>query len=90
MKILTMTAALAVMFTSPAFAQANADTASTGHYEWQVSPQQRPGPRARLLAPVKVWFGPEMAAKASHKTDRAMKQCCAGHPAKSGDHNQSS
>lgn len=90
MKILIATAALAAMFTSPAFAQANADTESIGNYEWQASPQQRPGPRAPLLAPVKVWVGPEMAAKAPHKTNRAMKHCCADHIAKSGDHNQSS
>jgi hypothetical protein len=90
MKILIATAALAAMFTSPAFAQANANPVSIGHYEWQISPQQRSGPRAPLLAPVKVWVGPEMAAKAPHKTDRAMKHRCADHIAKSGDHNQNS
>lgn len=28
---------------------------SQGHYEWRVSMQQHPGPRATLLAPERVW-----------------------------------
>lgn len=87
MKIVTVTAVLAAMLASPAFAQATPSTAAMGHYQWQVSPEQQAGPRAPLLAPVKVWVGPEMA---SHKDGRTMKRCCAGHPAPSGDKNQNS
>ncbi len=28
---------------------------SEGHYAWRMSMQQRPGPRAPLLAPERVW-----------------------------------
>lgn len=87
MKNIAVTAVLAAMIASPGFAQAAPSTAAMGHYQWQVSPEQEAGPRAPLLAPVKMWVGPEMA---SHKVGRTMNRCCADHPATPGDKNQNS
>jgi hypothetical protein len=44
--------AVALVATSSAFA---AQSPSEGHYEWRASGQQRPGIRAPLLAPERVW-----------------------------------
>ena len=55
MKTISIIAALAATFTAsvPAIAQVMAPAGSAGHYEWRAQPQH--GPRAPLLAPVRVW-----------------------------------
>jgi hypothetical protein len=66
------------------------DGMQAGHYVWRTSPRQQPGPRAPLLAPVRVWVASKVK---TGMNDATMPECkampvTAFDPAKSGDHNR--
>lgn len=67
--------ATALVAASSAYA---APLPSKGHYEWRTSMQQRPGPRASLLAPERAWVAtPAMMSRTSNSTRMMTSDECA-------------